>query len=204
MLRVADAWAAPVGFTSTRKKTFAALIASYDKQRSSLVDTTGRDLIAEQARRYAGASSAYRDFVDALLDALEAAPASGRFSALTVKERRAELTAWYQSSDPRDTAYDSPRPGDSEEPSDIRASNERMRQLIDAVQAQVPDDQQLLDAETLLPRWKPPGGTPVVLPTGDPLGTRVLQLRQLRFDAYRLVATLFSDDRALADEVSFS
>jgi hypothetical protein len=79
-----------------------------------------------------------------------------------------------------------------------------MRQLIDAVQAQVPDDQQLLDAETLLPRWKPPGGTPVVLPTGDPLGTRVLQLRQLRFDAYRLVATLFSDDRALADEVSFS
>jgi hypothetical protein len=123
LLRAASAAALPLpGFTTGRKKVFSARVATYDRQPGSLVNSTGRDLVAEQARRYASADPSLRAFADALLDALDVAPSAGTFSELSVTQRRTALTAWWSSRDPRDRAMDVRRSGDALEPSDGSAA----------------------------------------------------------------------------------
>ena len=202
LVAAASAVAAPAqGFTAARAATFKSLVGAYDRQAGSIVDSRGRDLVAQLKARYDAADVGYRRWVDALLDGLEAAPDGAEFSALSVADRRTALRAWWSASESADSLMFTPRPGDSPSNGDVRVQLSRLVIEFKAAAAAMPTDAKELAPEDWLPRYRPASGPPVPITDGEPLGTTVRVRRQLRVDAYRLVGGLFLDDsRLLSDE----
>jgi hypothetical protein len=187
------------GFTTERQSVFRALIEAYDGQ--GPIVSSGRDLAAEMQARYSSGSSDYTTWVDALLDALESAPAGPRFSVLTVKARRSALRSWNQATEPDDALMHVSRPTEADEPTDLMTSNERTASLIRQFRATLPADALDLDPTTLLPKYAPvtPPGPPIT--RGGPLDTVVRLRRYIRHSCYVLLVSFFVDDtRYLTDE----
>ena len=193
------------GLGEDRLQTFSALVEAYDGQPNSAVQTKGRDLAGELSRRYQKSGDAYHRWIEMLLDAVEHAPSVGRFSALSLLDRRATLRSWFSSQEPADKLMTASRPGDEHEPDSIQASYERMLESMQGVVAKLPREALLLDARTGLPHYQPPVGSPVAITERDPMGTLTRVLRHLRWSAHGLLASFFNEDGVHnhQDEVDF-
>lgn len=82
----------PAALSSARSATFAALLDALNADPT--YSLAARDqLVAGFATRYAG-DEPLRGYADAVLDAIDGAPAGRAFSALTAEAAYAELASW--------------------------------------------------------------------------------------------------------------
>jgi hypothetical protein len=181
------------GFDARRRTIFRALVETCDGR--GMVRAAGRDVPGEMARRYNERAADYREWVDALLDALDVAADGARFSARGVDTRRALMRGWLAATEPADALLYRPRPSDADEPHGLQASNAMNLEASKRFMASLPADARELDPATGLPRYQPPTPTwPQISDGLGPTGTPVRLRRQLAHSSYVLTASFFSED----------
>lgn len=185
--------AAAGGFDDRRRAIFQALAAAYDGE--GPIKAGRRNLLEEMAQRYAQGSAEYRAWVEALLDALDLAPAKGRFTERAVGERRELLRGWLRATESADKLLHRPRPSDANEPATLIASNEMNVEAIKKFMATIPDDQKKLDPVTGLLKYRPAKPDRRNITDGlSSTGTPVRLRRQLSHSAYVLIVSFFIED----------
>jgi len=198
----AQATAVPAaGFTLRRQQIFDALVQVYDGH--GPIAAAGRDLGGEMANRYGKADPEYKTWIEALLDAVDSAPAGVPFADLPVADRRQTVHEWIHQSEPDDAILYRPRPSDARLPTDLRASNSIQVRAIATIRDALPPGALDLDPGTGLPKHKFPRPSMPTVPTGSAVSTPVRLRRYLCHSSYVLVASFFVDDtRYLTHEAS--
>jgi hypothetical protein len=188
------AHASPVaGFNARRRGVFEALAEAMNGW--GPIDVSGRELAAQMADRWAGASNGYREWTDSLLDAVDSAPAGARFSEQGLSARRRELHRWSTATEPADKLLYRPRPSDSTGSKTLAARNEEGLAQIRRAWEAIPESKRRPDPHTaLLPNapTTPPG--PPITDEKGPVGTPVRLRRYLYHSAYMLLASLVIED----------
>jgi hypothetical protein len=189
----AQAAAVAGGFDDRRRAIFRALVETCDGR--GPIRAAGRDVPGEMGRRYIERDPAYREWVDAVLDALDVADDGPRFSARGVNARRSLMRGWLGATEPADALLYRARPSDAQEPRGLEASNAMNLEASKKFMSSLPAEAKELDPATGLLRYQPPTPTwPKISDGLGPTGTPVRLRRHLAHSSFVLTASLFSED----------